>query len=180
MFRTTVGYVSVYRLRVSRTNRVSTSDFSCPHDVAKTACYVRQVRTSRDKSTCVGLGVASRAPALYRKAALAERRLAERQTERMSTLTPPAQEAHMDRLALCNRRPSEASSASRLDAEEQSRRTRLNHRRRSVGRVGGARVDVDDGIITVLIRTARANACPIRSCAHRHCAVIAYSRATAR
>ena len=141
---------------------------------------VRADRTSQDKSTYVGLGVASRAPALYRKAALAERRLAERQTERMSTLTPPAQEAYMDRLALCNRRPSEDSSASRLDAEEQSRRTRLNHRRRSVGRVGGARVDVDDGIITVVIRTARANACPIRSCAHRHCAVIAYSRATAR
>ena len=139
-----------------------------------------EFRTSQDKSTYVGLGVASRAPALYRKAALAERRLAERQTERMSTLTPPAQEAYMDRLALCNRRPSEDSSASRLDAEEQSRRTRLNHRRRSVGRVGGARVDVDDGIITVVIRTARANACPIRSCAHRHCAVIAYSRATAR
>lgn len=146
----------------------------------KFTCDVRTVRTSQDKSTYVGLGVASRAPALYRKAALAERRLAERQTERMSTLTPPAQEAYMDRLALCNRRPSEDSSASRLDAEEQSRRTRLNHRRRSVGRVGGARVDVDDGIITVVIRTARANACPIRSCAHRHCAVIAYSRATAR
>lgn len=41
MFRTTVGYVSVYRLRVSPTNHVSTSDILCPHDVAKTACYVR-------------------------------------------------------------------------------------------------------------------------------------------
>lgn len=69
----------------------------------------------------------------------------------MSTLMLRLQEAHMDRLALCNRRPSEDSSASRLDAEEQSRRTRLNHRRRSVDRVGGARVDVDDGIITVEI-----------------------------
>ena len=50
-----------------------------------------------------------------------------------------------------NRRLCVAPSVSRLDAEEQSRRTRLNHRRRSVGRVGGARVDVDDGIITVEI-----------------------------
>ena len=79
-----------------------------------------------------------------------------------------------------NRRLCVAPSVSRLDAEEQSRRTRLNHRRRSVHRVGVFSIDVDDGIITVAIRTARANACPIRSCAHRHCAVIAYSRATAR
>jgi hypothetical protein len=37
-------------------------------------------RTSQDKSTYVGLGVASRTPALYRRAVLPERRLAEHRT----------------------------------------------------------------------------------------------------
>ena len=55
-----------------------------------------------------------------------------------------------------NRRLCVAPSASRFDAHEQSRRTRLNHRRRAVYGVGIFSIDVDDGIITA-IRTASLN-----------------------
>ena len=49
------------------------------HD-AVTVPVMFGVRTSQDKSTYVGLGVASRTPALYRRAVLPERRLAEHRT----------------------------------------------------------------------------------------------------
>lgn len=96
-----------------------------------------------------------------------------------SISTHQTQIARMVRRKQYSLRRFDWSNASRFDAHEQSRRARLNHRRRAVYGVGIFSIDVDDGIITA-IRTARANACPIRSCAHRHCAVIAYSRATAR
>lgn len=65
-----------------------------------------------------------------------------------------------------------SSCASRFDAKEQSSRTRLNHRRRAVYVVGVFSIDVDDGITTVVIRTARANASPVTSSRDRHCTAV--------
>lgn len=89
-----------------------------------------------------------------------------------SISTHQTQIARMVRRKQYSLRRFDWSNASRFDAHEQSRRTRLNHRRRTVYGVGVFSIDVDDGIITVEIPTARANACPIRSCAHRHCAAV--------
>ena len=78
----------------------------------------------------------------------------------------------MDRPVQCSRHLSEDSSASKFDAVNEAKRCRLNGTRRTVYGVGVFSIDVDDGIITVEISTARANACPIRSCAHRHCTAV--------
>ena len=64
------------------------------------------------------------------------------------------------------------SSASKLDAVNEAERCRLNGTRRTVYGVGVFSIDVDDGIITVAIRTARANACPVTSCCDRHCTAV--------
>lgn len=143
------------------------------------ACYVRADRTSQ-----VNLWRLLTFPSAHKMVPFELGQLKTAQTkittaDICSISTHQTQIARMVRRKQYSLRRFDWSNASRFDAHEQSRRARLNHRRRAVYGVGIFSIDVDDGIITA-IRTARANACPIRSCAHRHCAVIAYSRATAR
>ena len=90
----------------------------------------------------------------------------------MSTLMLRLQEAHMDRPVQCSRHLSEDSSASKFDAVNEAKRCRLNGTRRTVYGVGVFSIDVDDGITTVVIRTARANASPVTSSRDRHCTAV--------
>ena len=78
----------------------------------------------------------------------------------------------MDRHRPSSRLQPVCSSASKLDAVNEAERCRLNGTRRTVYGVGVFSIDVDDGIITVAIRTARANACPVTSCCDRHCTAV--------
>lgn len=89
-----------------------------------------------------------------------------------SISTHQTQIARMVRRKQYSLRRFDWSNASSFDAQEQSRRTRLNNRRRSVYVVGVFSIDVDDGITTVVIRTARANASPVTSSRDRHCTAV--------